>query len=111
MVRKPCQHTEDVEGCRPCWLARHDARYRKHWGIPGEPEPLASGKPYKPAPRPPAPLPCVHLGDRLTGQEREALRLDHRRDWRACGAGYGAVCRCTGCGPKCPDYEAEEPPA
>jgi hypothetical protein len=52
--------------------------------------------------------PCVHRGEELTGQEREALGLDHRRRWTLClhdeqplGA---AVCSCKGCGANCPGY-------
>lgn len=52
--------------------------------------------------------PCSILGEPLTGTEREARGLDHRRDWRWCGhkdRPLGeAVCRCMGCGPACPGY-------
>jgi hypothetical protein len=52
--------------------------------------------------------PCRYLGRELTGLEREAGRLGHVRRWSLClhpeqplGA---SVCRCRGCGPKCPGY-------
>jgi hypothetical protein len=58
--------------------------------------------------------PCRHLGESLTGKEREALGLDHRRDWRTCAKGHGdpagVVCTCVpfprGCR-GCPDYEGD----
>ena len=107
---KSCRHADHVEGCRLCWLARYDAVYREQWGILGAPEPVPTGSPFRPTGLRPARPACVHLGDPLTGQEREALGLDHRRSWRACGAGHGAVCTCVpfpqGCR-GCPDYEAE----
>jgi hypothetical protein len=113
---KPCQahHPDHVKGCRLCWLARHDARYRERWGIEGPPEPVPPGSGFKPSPRPPATPPCVHLGDRLTGAVREAAGLSHVRDWRTCAKGHGepagVVCGCVpfprGCR-GCPDYEGD----
>jgi hypothetical protein len=52
---KPCQdrHPEFTDGCRLCWLARHDARYMRLWGVPGDPELVPEGSEFKlPAPRP-----------------------------------------------------------
>jgi hypothetical protein len=53
---------------------------------------------------------CTHFRE-LSGAERSALRLDHRRRWGLClheakplGA---AVCACRGCGPKCVGFETE----
>lgn len=61
--------------------------------------------------------PCDHLGDPLTGRERQSLGLDHRLDWRRCGLGLsvggsppGVVCRCRGCGPACPSYAPSPAP-
>lgn len=59
--------------------------------------------------------PCVHLGESVGGFERQALGLDHVRDWRRCGLGLsvggsppGVVCGCRGCGPGCPGYAAAD---
>lgn len=53
-------------------------------------------------------VPCTHLGDELTGLERDARNLDHRRPWRWCrhpDKPLGeAVCGCAGCGPSCSGY-------
>jgi len=70
---------------------------------------LGSGEP--PPPTRPA---CVHLGDPLTGNERQVAGLPHLRAWRRCGLGHGempgVVCTCfaapKGC-KGCPDYEVE----
>lgn len=52
---------------------------------------------------------CATLGRELTGPEREAAGLSHARKWRKClnpTTPLGPnVCRCAGCGPKCPGYE------
>lgn len=55
-------------------------------------------------------LPCTH-GDPLTVAEINAAGLDPRKTWKRCehpGRPMGEiVCPCTGCGPKCPGYEAD----
>ena len=111
---KPCRHTDHVEGCRLCWLARYDAVYREQWGILGAPEPVPAGSPFKPTGLKPSRPPCVHLGDPLTGNERQVAGLPHLRAWRRCGLGHGempgVVCTCfaapKGC-KGCPDYTAD----
>lgn len=59
-------------------------------------------------------VPCSLLGDELTGLERDARNLDHRRPWRWCGhpdKPLGeAVCGCAGCGPGCNGYAKEVMP-
>lgn len=113
---KPCQdrHPDPAAGCRLCWLARYDARYMRAWGIPGDPEPVPEGSEFEPATRKPA-APCAHRGPELTGPEREAAGVDHRRAWYRCGLWLsvggsppGIVCVCRGCGPGCPGYRAGE---
>lgn len=95
---KPCRHAEPVTRCRICWLYENREDYRRLWS-PGEP-------PESPA--------CVHLGDELTGRERDAAGLDHRRRWALCthpDKPLGPhVCGCKGCGPKCPGYADGTPP-
>lgn len=55
-----------------------------------------------------APVLCILRGDVLTGQERNAANLDHRREWFRCGHPKQPlgpfVCGCKGCGPTCPGY-------
>jgi hypothetical protein len=62
---------------------------------------------------PPPPRPCVYLGDQLTGREREANGLDHRRVWSLCthpAQPKGRhVCPCKGCGTSCPGYDDGTP--
>ena len=117
-MAKPCQdrHPEPDPGCRRCWLARYDPRYRRKWGIPGDPEPVPDGSEFQPAVRRRSPAPCAHRGAELTGPEREAAGVDHRRVWYRCGLGVqlktypaGVVCGCAGCGPRCPSYTPGEP--
>jgi hypothetical protein len=60
-------------------------------------------------------VPCVHVGDDLTGPERQARGLDHARRWTRCehpAQPLGeVVCGCRGCGPTCRGYQAETPDA
>jgi len=60
-------------------------------------------------------LPCLHLGEPLTGLERERAGVDHSRLWTGClhpALPLGpAVCGCRGCGPRCPGYAAAGLPA
>lgn len=69
----------------------------------------------------PAIAPCRFEGEELTGAERAAAKLDHRRRWYRCGlpgfARFGLPvtdCRACGvpdamrCGPACPGYVAAE---
>lgn len=79
---------------------------RKAAGLVPAKYPVPAAKPSRVA------LPCVRVGDLLTGHERELLGLDHRKEWMRCdhpdqplGA---AVCRCKGCGPKCPGYQPDK---
>jgi hypothetical protein len=55
--------------------------------------------------------PCAHRGDSLTGLERDALGLDHRRGWYWCQHAAqplgAAVCGCRGCGRTCPGFSPE----
>jgi hypothetical protein len=44
---RPCDC--DRDGCRRCWLARHDARYKRLWGVSGAPEPVPEGSGFKPS--------------------------------------------------------------
>lgn len=46
-MTKPCPHPDFAAGCRVCYLARHDARYRAKWGIPGDPEPAPAGSEFR----------------------------------------------------------------
>ena len=84
---KPCRHTDHVAGCRVCFLALHDARYRERWGIEGDPEPLSDGSEFKPAEL--APL-DPGLGDeveaaiKLVGLDRLA-KLYEEVTGRSCG--------------------------
>jgi hypothetical protein len=101
---KPCHtiHPTFVPTCRVCQLAAGNPKYRKMWDVP---TPLRTS-----GPRIVVPLPvCEHLGDPLTGVERESAKLTHAREWRHCehpGTPLGpAVCRCKGCGPRCPGYK------
>lgn len=109
---KPCQHRhpKPAAGCRSCWLARHDGRYRRKWDIPGDPEPVPPGSEFKPSARVPLAV-CVHRGAELSGPERAAAGVGHSRVWYRCGLGLsvggsppGVVCACKGCGPACPSY-------
>lgn len=57
--------------------------------------------------------PCKFVGAELTGAERARLNLSHARTWTRCDHPQRvaleiaeAVCRCQGCGPKCPGYAA-----
>lgn len=60
------------------------------------------------------PLGCVHLGEPLTGLDRERAGLSHQRDWRPCShpeQPLGAyVCTCAGCGPNCRGYSVQPEP-
>ena len=91
----PCGHQAKVEGCRICYLWITDPRYRQLWG----------GTPIV-APR--LNLPCVHLGDELSGAEREAHGLNHAKKWSRCenpSKPLGEfVCPCKGCGRWCRGY-------
>lgn len=88
---KPChvRHPDFAAGCRPCWLARHDARYMRLWGVPGDPEPVPPGSEFGPADRPDVP---AGLGDeiealiRSVGLDRLA-ELYERVTGRPCGCG------------------------
>lgn len=88
---KPCRHDPPKAGCKVCHLYATDARYRRLWdGLPQAPSPASAA-------------PCVHYGPRVdrTGQVRE---------WHEClhpDKPLGElICRCRGCGPKCPGYSA-----
>lgn len=54
------------------------------------------------------PLPCLFLGDELSGRQRAEAGLDHSRRWAPCehpDRPLGPyVCPCAGCGPTCPSY-------
>lgn len=96
-----CRHQTFSDGCHRCKLYRDNERYRAKWEglpIPDSPQAVASS-------------PCQFLGPALTGEERQAAKLDHRREWRHClhvDQPLGPhVCRCRGCNPKCPGYAAE----
>ena len=69
----------------------------------------------KPAAAKSRPLPCVHVGEELTGAARDLRKLGHARKWVYCGhpdQPLGeAVCGCRGCGPRCPGYTAPSLPA
>jgi hypothetical protein len=106
-VGKPCQpmHPETDPDCPVCWRAANSRAHQRLWGIP---ETGGSGD-ARPAPRTvrraPA-APCLHLGSPVRGPAAP----DTLRDYRACDhpdKPLGAVvCRCKGCGKKCPGYEA-----
>lgn len=59
----------------------------------------------------PAPLPCLSLGDELTGEARDAVGLNHARTWHRCLDSEQPlgpfVCPCKGCGPDCPSYHPD----
>jgi hypothetical protein len=87
-------------------VAAKDQRYADLWNLPG---------PAVAAPLPPiaTPRPCVHLGEQLTGREREQAGLDHRRVWSLCthpATPKGKyTCPCKGCGTSCPGYDNGTP--
>lgn len=87
-------------------IAARDSRYLAYL----QPEDRGGPGPAAPAAKPAA-GPCVHLGDALTGPEREAAGLPHAKRWSLCLADPKPlgeyVCPCKGCGPRCPGYEAE----
>jgi hypothetical protein len=105
---RPCLHGASVPGGHLCRLYDTDPAKRAFW----------DGLPEAAVRRTAAPdtgRPCVSLGASLSGPQRVELGLSHARDWRWCAKGYGrkvegraegAVCRCLGCGPQCPGYEA-----
>lgn len=106
---RPCltRHPEPVAaGCRVCWLYLNDPRYRALWDLP------PGGAAVAPKANTPGrtELPCVHRGEVVPGRDRDRLGLDHRRNWTACNhpdqprGEY--VCRCLGCGVRCPGYLA-----
>lgn len=51
---------------------------------------------------------CVHVGEQISGHERERHGLTHLRIWYECTAGRGDpagfTCLCGGCGPQCEGY-------
>lgn len=51
---------------------------------------------------------CIHLGDEISGAERQRLGLSHLKVWRECGKGFGPQCRCGNdrCNPSCSGYES-----
>jgi hypothetical protein len=96
----------DRNGCRLCWLAANDPRYRTLWGVEGS-SPL-TGKPWAPKPAERPKPECIYLGvvlDRLgcqcvgkwvRGCEKHGQCTTRtKRDGVTCCAG-------------CPDYEADE---
>ncbi len=99
---KPCRHQTTVDGCKHCWLYVNNAACHDRWS---EETPKAKPQASKVS------LPCIHLGDAISGQERERLGLAHGRDWRQCESrpSYGVVCRCLTCGPNCKGYVATKP--
>jgi predicted GH43/DUF377 family glycosyl hydrolase len=55
---------------------------------------------------------CVHYGDAILGRQASERALDTRKSWHWCHHPTHplgeAVCKCRGCGTKCPGYQAEE---
>lgn len=90
---KPCRHIEDHPSCRICELDRTREDYRKLW----------SAMVVDPVNKMVSVKMCIHLGVSVHPPEAP----DNVRAWKRCGNGYGIVCACKGCGPKCPGYEAE----
>jgi hypothetical protein len=101
---KPCEsvHPGHAGGCRLCWLARHDQRYRDLWGVPGPAEPVPEGSEFRPAGGGLArPARCVSLGVREEFRPGcGGLACRHACD-RGLPAVPGGFCQ------TCPDYEAD----
>lgn len=107
--------------CSPsawCGLCDHNAKHggrRNHPKAPRRPPAKALASAKASSARKPLPvIPCRFVGDDLTGAERTAKNLDHRRQWTHCDHPKKplgeAVCGCAGCGPRCPGYAADTPP-
>lgn len=114
MTKPICSCTPDppadwVKGvCVKCWTWRHNPALRA----------LMEQKPEPRGPSPVAPkrksLPCIHVGERLTMVEIQAVGLESRRQWHRCAVGLtanrkgvaGVACSCEGCGPKCEGYKS-----
>jgi len=100
-VAKPCQdrHPEPAPGCRLCYLAQFDARYRKLWGITDPPRPVSAF-----TPRPKLRPHCLHLG----------RRVEYRPGcggWKCrhvCEKGHPEAVPGGNC-QTCPDYESDDP--
>lgn len=100
--------------CPVCWRALNVTEYAAAWGYPPPAEPIALPRPARAlggAGRPSPPAPCRYRGDELAIAEVQAAGLDARRRWHLCErlgfAREGQPANgCTGCGPKCPGYEA-----
>ena len=89
MTKKPCKHSDNVDGCQFCFLYEHNPAVRARW----------DGVPYQQAHDAPD---CIHLGIRVHPPEAP----DNVKDWRRCDKGHGVVCPCGAC-KTCGDYEAD----
>ncbi len=94
---KPCSYDHTVSEpytlaqCRVCWLYQFDVRYRRLWDGLAFPAARVS-------------LPCIHQGR----FQPPPVGADPRREWLACEAGKGVVCRCD-CNDRCDRFEPDEP--
>lgn len=86
------------EHCEFCRMYHENARYRA----------LIDGTPAAETEA----ARCRHAGDTVSGGKIALLGLDLRRTWWECARGMGEipgiVCTCRGCGPKCPEYSADD---
>lgn len=88
--------------CRPCWLAAHDERYRRLWGVSGPVAPAADHMPAPDRARPCRRLwPCV-LEFAACGCDEKHVRGCDLFDRCTLSDGSSLLPRCD----TCPEYDA-----